>query len=34
MRAGEESDASPANQRAMVEGWKRWLDLLAKVNRG
>ena len=32
MRAGEESDASPANQRAMVEGWKRWLDLLAKVN--
>ena len=32
MRAGEESDASPANQHAMIEGWKRWLDLLAKAN--
>lgn len=34
MRAGEESNASPANQRAMIEGWKRWLDLLARVNAG
>jgi carboxymethylenebutenolidase len=34
MRAGEESNASAANQRAMVEGWKRWLELLAKVNAG
>jgi carboxymethylenebutenolidase len=34
MRAGEESNASPANRNAMVEGWKRWLDLLAKVSGG
>jgi carboxymethylenebutenolidase len=32
MRAGEESNASSANQHAMIEGWKRWLELLAKVN--
>lgn len=32
MRAGEEEDASPANRQAMTEGWKRWLELLAKVN--
>ncbi|HUL53511.1 MAG TPA: dienelactone hydrolase family protein [Opitutaceae bacterium] len=34
MRAGEEADASPANRQAMTEGWKRWLDLLAKINGG
>jgi carboxymethylenebutenolidase len=32
MRAGEENNASPANQQAMAEGWKRWLGLLAGVN--
>ncbi len=34
MRAGEEENASPANRQAMTEGWKRWLELLAKVNSG
>ena len=32
MRAGEDDNASAANQQAMTEGWKRWLDLLAAVN--
>jgi len=34
MRAGEEANATPANQQAMVAGWKRWLELLARVNGG
>jgi carboxymethylenebutenolidase len=34
MRAGEEANATPANQQTMNAGWKRWLELLAKVNGG
>jgi carboxymethylenebutenolidase len=34
MRAGEEENASAANRQAMTEGWKRWLELLGKVNSG
>jgi carboxymethylenebutenolidase len=33
MRAGEDDDASAANKRALEEGWKRWLELLDRVNR-
>jgi carboxymethylenebutenolidase len=32
MRAGEDDDASAANKRAFEEAWKRWLDLLARIN--
>jgi carboxymethylenebutenolidase len=32
MRAGEDDNASPANKQALTAGWRRWLDLLAKVN--
>ncbi len=31
MRSGDESDASEANRKARDEGWKRWLDLLGKI---
>jgi carboxymethylenebutenolidase len=31
MRAGEEANAQPANQRARTEAWQRWLDLLKKI---
>lgn len=34
MRAGEEENASAANQQALAEGWKRWLTLLRSVNNG
>ena len=30
MRSGEEPDASPANKKALDEGWVRWKALLAK----
>ena len=30
MRAGEASDATPANRKACEEGWARWLALLRK----
>lgn len=32
MRSGEQADASPANRQARAAGWKRWQELLAKVN--
>jgi carboxymethylenebutenolidase len=31
MRAGEESNASPANKKARDEAWERWKDLLKKT---
>jgi carboxymethylenebutenolidase len=31
MRAGEAPDASPENKKARDEGWKRWLEILAKL---
>jgi carboxymethylenebutenolidase len=32
MRAGQDDNASAPNQHACEEAWKRWLDLLAKIN--
>ncbi len=32
MRSGEPADATPANRQACAAGWKRWLELLARVN--
>jgi hypothetical protein len=31
MRAGEATDASPANKKARDEAWKLWKELLAKI---
>jgi carboxymethylenebutenolidase len=32
MRAGQMDDATAGNKKAAEDSWKRWLDLLAKVN--
>lgn len=31
MRAGEGSDASPENKKAMEQGWERWVEILKKL---
>jgi hypothetical protein len=31
MRAGEDDQPTPGNQRAMTAAWQRWLELLAKT---
>jgi carboxymethylenebutenolidase len=31
MRAGEAADASPANKKAMEQGWDRWVGILKKL---
>ena len=31
MRAGQQPDAEAANAKAQADGWKRWMDLLAKI---
>jgi carboxymethylenebutenolidase len=31
MRAGEASDASPANKKGRADAWKRWKELLSKI---
>jgi len=32
MRLGQMDNATPANKKAAEESWKRWLDLLARIN--